>query len=97
VRIVGSQLFGPSGSRLPRTASLGQIRPLRRLVRPLGRRYAERRDESVFYEPAQFDAAPGVARLMDAPAPSPGTKLQNLSGGWIRSGRRDLRPSAKST
>ena len=36
---------------------------------PLGRRYAERRDESVFYEPARFHAVPDVACLMGAPAP----------------------------
>jgi hypothetical protein len=33
---------------------------------PLGRRYAERRDESIFYEPARFHAVPDVACLMGA-------------------------------
>ena len=36
---------------------------------PPGRRYEERRGESVLYEPARFYAAPDVAHLMGAPAP----------------------------
>jgi len=33
---------------------------------PLGRRYEEQRDESVFYEPAHFHAAREVIRLLEA-------------------------------